>query len=355
MWYNTNVSALLNIKFPVLQGPFGGGISSANLVSRVSNAGGLGGYGAYQLSPDEIVEVDKEIRSLTNRPYNINLWVNDVDENAGHYNSHDFKKLAEYFAPFFSELNIPIPPQPKNKTSKFEQQAETLLRIKPPVFSFVFGIPDVAILKACREQNIVTIGCATTIDEAVELECAGVDLIVASGFEAGGHRPSFLRSVNDSLTGTFVLVQQLANEVRTPIIAAGGIANANGIKAAFALGATGVQIGTAFLACKESIIPPAYRTAIFSERSKYTTLTSAFTGRPGRGTMSIISKSHHVNNCVAPFPLQTEFMSLLRKTAIEQNKSDLLTFWMGQIASIVEPTSATVFMEELIASANKIM
>lgn len=348
MFQRNNISSVLNIQYPILQGPFGGGLSSAKLVAAVSNAGGLGGYGAYQLQPEKIVEVVDEIRSLTNKPFNINLWVNDADEKAKDLTNHEFEKVAAMFKPYFDELQIPLPQKPENVSSKFEKQVEVLLSLKPAVFSFVFGIPSKEILRECRRQNIITIGSATTLDEAFALEKADVDFIVASGFEAGGHRPSFIKPAKDSLHGTFSLVQQLSAKLKKPIIAAGGIVDAKGIKAAFELGASGVQIGTAFLACKESGASDEYRKVLFSERAKYTSLTKVFTGRLARGITGTIAEELNKAVETLSFPLQTTFMAPLRKAAIEQGRADMLTFWAGQSAGILKYESVSGIMKTLI-------
>lgn len=356
MWNKTKVSEILNIQYPILQGPFGGGLSSAKLVSIVSNSGGLGGYGAYHLQPEEIIQIDNEIKSLTNKPYNLNLWVSDVDKNIDSYSVEEFEKLKEIFAPYFLELNIPLPQIPDRAISKFEKQVETILKIKPPVLSFIFGIPSPEIIRECKKANIKTIGTATTIDEAIALDETDVDLIIASGFEAGGHRASFLRSPEDSLTGTFVLIPQITNYVKAPVIAAGGIVNANGIVAALSLGASGVQIGTAFLACRESNAPKEHKEKIFSKEAKYSTLTRTFTGRLARGIKSELSENIKLSNTnLAPFPLQAHFISSLRKAAIQQNKIDLITFWMGQNAVLVKYQNAEELMKSLINETESIL
>src|SRR5258706_3286301 len=192
MWYQTKASDILGIQYPILQGPFGGNLSSVELVSTVSNTGGLGGYGAYTLSPQEIVEVDQQIKAATNKPYNINLWVSDTDTADGSVSDEHFKKAQSLFKPYFDELGIELPKKPAPFKSRFENQVEVILYQRPPAFSFMFGIPSADILERCHRLGIVTIGAATTPDEAIVLESAGVDMIIASGFEAGVHRPSVL-------------------------------------------------------------------------------------------------------------------------------------------------------------------
>ena len=349
MWYNTKATQLLGIQYPILQGPFGGNLSSVELVATVSNMGGLGGYGAYTLSPQEIIDVDRQIKAATNKAYNINLWVSDTDAIDGSVNDEQFEKTKALFKPYFDEAGIELPAKPAPFKTRFENQVEVILAIKPKVFSFMFGVPSPDILEESRKRGIVTVGAATTLDEAIYLENAGVDMIIASGFETGGHRPSFLAAAESSTTGTFVLLQLIKEKVKVPVIAAGGIANGRGIAAALTLGADAAQIGTAFLATDESNALPIHRQMLFSDAAKYTTLSRAFTGRLGRGLTSRIAQDMlHQEAALLPFPLQTTFMAPLRKAALEQEKWDMILFWGGQIAPILKHTKAGELMKALI-------
>jgi nitronate monooxygenase len=349
MWYQTKASEILGIKYPILQGPFGGNLSSIELVSTVSNAGGLGGYGAYTLSPQEIIQVDQQIKAATNKPYNINLWVSDTDAVNGTVSDDQFKIAQQLFKPYFDEAGIALPEKLTPFKSLFENQVEVILHQKPPVFSFIFGIPSADILEQCRRLGIVTIGAATTLDEAIALESAGVDLIIASGFEAGGHRPSFLAPAESSTIGTFVLLQLIKEKVKTPVIAAGGIANGKGVAAALLLGADAAQIGTAFLATDESNATTIHRKMLFSDAARYTALSRAFTGRLARGITSRIAKDLiNKEKSFLPFPLQRQFMSQLNAAAIEQKKWDMILFWGGQIAPILKHKKAGVLMKSIV-------
>lgn len=353
MWYNTKLKEILGIDYPIMQGPFGGNFSTAELVAAVSNAGGMGGYGAYTLSPQEIVEVNNNIKILTNKPYNINLWVSDTDAPDGIVSDEQYEQAKQLFKPYFDEAGIVLPEKPAPFTSRFENQVQVILDIRPRLFSFVFGIPSANILEQCRKYAIKTAGAATTLDEAIALENAGVDMIIASGFEAGGHRPSFLAPAEQSTTGTFVLLQLIKEKVKVPVIAAGGIANGRGIAAALTLGADAVQIGTAFLATEESGALPVHRQMLLSGSSKQTILTRAFTGRLGRGIAGRLAKEViGKEKQFLPFPLQTTFMSSLRKAAVEQQKWDLILFWSGQIAPILHHTKASTLMQSLIEEAS---
>jgi nitronate monooxygenase len=349
MWYNTKATELLGIQYPILQGPFGATLSSVALTATVSNAGGLGGYGAYTMTPQEIFEVDKQIKAATDKPYNINLWVSDHDVPEGGLTEEQFNKAKELFKPYFDEVGIPLPEKSASFQSRFENQLQVILDVRPKVFSFMFGALAPDVLEQCRRLGIVTIGTATTLDEAIFLENSGVDMIIASGFEAGGHRPSFLASAESSLNGTFVLLQLIREKVKIPVIAAGGIANGKGVAAALALGASAAQIGTAFLAVDESNALPIHKQMLFSDAAKYSTLTRAYTGRLGRGVTSRIAKEIMGKETdVLPFPLQTTFMSPLRKAAIDQEKWDMILFWGGQIAPILKHTKAKELMHSLI-------
>jgi nitronate monooxygenase len=366
MWYNTPAAKILGVQYPILQGPFGGNLSTVNLTATVSNLGGVGGYGAFTLTPGEIVQLDKALRQATDKPYNINLWVSDIDtpgsanigapgtDASGTDLSDDrFETVKGLFRPYFEELGLSFPDKPARQASRFEDQFQAILDCSPPLVSFTFGIPSAGILEQCRKKGIRTAGAATTLDEAVALEAAGVDLIIASGFEAGGHRPSFLAPAEDSLVGTFVLVQQIRDRVRTPVIAAGGIATGKGIAAALALGADGVQVGTAFLVCEESGAPAFHRHLLLSEAARYSVLTRAFTGRLGRGLMNRIAKeAAGKEKDFLPYPLQSQLMGRLRQEAIEREKWEFILVWGGQIAPILKHTKAAELMAALIKETN---
>ncbi|HEY0744903.1 MAG TPA: nitronate monooxygenase [Chryseosolibacter sp.] len=356
MWNKTRITEKIGIQFPILQGPFGGGLSSAELVATVSNLGGLGGYGAYTMTPDEIYTVHKQITSLTAKPYNLNLWVSDTDAPETLLSDESYEKAKAHFKRYFDEADIAFPPKPPAFKSRFKDQIQVILDIKPAVFSFMFGIPDQEILEQLRKRSISLIGAATTLDEALALENAGVDMIIASGFEAGGHRPSFLASAEESITGTFALVQIIREKVKTPVIAAGGIANGRGVAAALTLGAEAVQVGTAFLACDESGALPVHKAALFSNDAKSTLLSRAFTGRLGRGIATKIAKDLiGKEDSVLPFPLQTRLMAPLRQAALEQQKHDLILFWGGQIAPVLKHRKASDLMHSLISETNELM
>lgn len=343
------VTRRLGVAHPVVQGPFGGGLSTPLLAASVAELGGLGSYGAHMLAPDAIGAVVREIRSLTARPFAVNLWVSDHDPGGLSLSPGELQRVLALFEPYFRELGVEPPSAPARYGERFDEQVEALLAAAPPVFSFVFGCPSATVLAECRRRGIVTIGTATSIAEAQLLDAAGVDLVVASGCEAGGHRPSFLAAAEDSLIGTMALTPLIVDRIRAPVIAAGGIADARGVRAALALGAGAAQIGTAFLACAESAALPAHRELLFSERAQHTTLTRAFTGRLARGisnrvTREMASRTHEL----PPFPIQSWFMSQLRPAAIAAGDTELLSLWSGQIAPNLHHRTVTTLMAALV-------
>lgn len=347
MWTNTPITKALDLLYPVIQGPFGGGVSSTQLVAAVSNAGGLGSFGANALSPAQITDVVTDIRAKTSRPFAINLWV--MTEAEPGLNAATFEKVAGWFAPYYRELGLETPKPPARFAQDYAAQIEALLEAKPPVASFVFGIPSKDILQACRKRGIFTIGTATTVEEAEALEEAGLDAVVATGLEAGGHRPSFLRSAEDSLTGTLALVPQVADRIKIPVIAAGAIADGRGIVAALALGAQAVQIGTAFLGCAESGAPSVHREMLFQPEARDTQLTRVFSGRLVRAIRNrfMDDMTKHAAD-LPPYPIQNWFSGSLRKAAIEQGKADFLSLQAGQGAGLLKERTAQALMDKLV-------
>jgi len=353
-WNENRLTAKLGIDYPVIQGPLGG-LSSQTLTVAVSNFGGLGSFGAHGLAPEAIKEVIAEIRSLTSKPFAMNLWVSMEDEGAQTSDENAFNRSLAPLATHIAALGASRPTFKPYSPARFEDQARVLIDAKVPVFSFIFGIPPREILEECRAKSIVTIGTATTPEEGAALQEAGVDGIVASGFEAGGHRGSFLRSAEDSLTGTFSLVPQIADKVKVPVIAAGGIADARGVIAALALGAEGVQMGTVFLACEESGASLLHRQALRGKKAGHTALTKGFTGRLARGIHNrLLQELNQEGTAVLPYPLQRSLVRNLAIPAEAAGRSDLLPLWAGQSANLSTCTDVSSFLTSLVEEISEI-
>jgi nitronate monooxygenase len=354
IWENTRVSARLGIKYPIIQGPLGG-FASQRLTAAVSNYGGLGSFGAHGLTLSAIKDVIAELRSMTDKPFAMNLWVSMEDEGARASNEAAFKRSLAQLTPYIQSLGGTLPSYQPYTAMKFEEQVRVLIDAKVPAFSFIYGIPPKEILDECRAEGIVIIGTATTPDEAIELQKANVDMIVASGFEAGGHRGSFLRAAEDSLTGTFSLVPQVADVVSAPVVAAGGIADARGIVAAFALGAEGVQIGTAFLACEESGASLPHREALLGGKAGKTALTRGFTGRLARGVKNLLLDTMNAPGVeILPYPLQRFLMRNISGPAEKSGRQELIPMWAGQSASLSRHTKAAELLDALVSGVSAI-
>jgi len=348
-WNKTRVASALGIEYPIIQGPLGG-LSTQRLTATVSNFGGLGSFGAHGLSPSAIGEVIAEIRELTAKPFAVNLWVSMEDEGAGNSGREEFERSLTHLAKHIEALGAALPQYKPYVPVRFEHQARVLLDARVPVFSFIVGIPPQEILDECRTQGIVTIGTATTPPEAIALEQAGVDVIVASGFEAGGHRGSFLLSAEESLTGTFSLTPQVVDAVSVPVVAAGGIADARGILAAFALGAEGVQIGTAFLASEESGANSHHRNLLLSGKAHTTALTKGFTGRLARGIRNqLLDELNGPGVQILPYPLQRFLVRNLSVPAEKAARPEWLPLWAGQSASLSRESDAKVLLQTLVS------
>jgi nitronate monooxygenase len=346
-----DLTARIGLLHPVIQGPFGSGFSTPALTAAVSNAGGLGSFGAHMLDQQSILNTAAAIRGLTSRPFALNLWVSNHDPGGDSPDAGAMERMVDRMRHLFLELGLePKAPAPKI-IRNFDDQARAVIEARPAVFSFIFGIPAPEILRECRNRGILTSGGATTVGEARALADAGVDIVVASGLEAGGHRASFLASAEDSLTGTMSLVPQVASAVDRPVVAAGGIADARGVAAALRLGARAAQVGTAFLACEESGAPELHRALLFEPEARRTVLSRAYTGRLARGIRNRIHDDL-AGGGFLPYPAQGWMVTALREAAIEQRRADLLALWCGQSAGLIRHRRAQDLMAALTASSD---
>ena len=353
-WQGGPLQRRLGLRYPIVQGPFGGGLSSARLVATVAEAGGLGSFGVHHLDGDGIARVVADIRALTARPFALNLWLPFEDSEAIAADTSRHAAYAAALAPYFAELGVALPAAPSRYAPAFDEQLEAVLAARPAVLSLVFGVPSPGLLARCRALGIVTIAAATTVAEAQALDAAGVDMIVASGSEAGGHRVSFLAPPEQVLTGTLALVPQVVDAVRVPVIAAGGMADGRGVAAALMLGAAGAQLGTAFLACEESAAAPLHRQALFSPAAADTALTRTFSGRLARGIRNRLLREGAVLT-PAPYPVQNWLMGELKRAAFAAGRSDLGSLWCGQAAPLLQHRHAAALMAALVAQAEQLL
>lgn len=322
---------LFRTELPIIQAPMAG-VQASALAIAVSNAGGLGSLPCALLSPDAMRKELAAIKAQTDKPFNVNFFAHKQP-------TPDAEREARWRAvltPYYKEYGIDpdkIPTGPGR--AAFNAEAlEIIEPFKPPVVSFHFGLPAPDLLARVRAMGSKILCSATTVDEARWLEAQGVDAIIAQGVEAGGHRGIFLSDDLTTQVGTFALLPQIVRAVKVPVIAAGGIADATGVAAALALGATGVQVGTAYLLCPEAITSPIHRAALKSEAARHTALTNLFTGRPARGIVNRVIKELGAVNPAAPaFPLATTAITPLRTKAEAQGSGDFSPLWSGQNAT----------------------
>lgn len=336
---------LLGIDVPIIQAPMAG-VQLSALAIAVSNAGGLGSLPCAMLAPAAIRTELAALRAQTTRPYNVNFFCHSAAAPDPAREAEWRRLLAPYYAEFgIDQASIATGP---GRLPFSAEAADVLEEFKPPVVSFHFGLPAPDLLARVKRWGAKVLSSATTVDEARWLEERGVDAIVAQGIEAGGHRGMFLSEDLSTQVGTFALLPQIVRAVRIPVIAAGGIADATGIAAAMKLGAAGVQLGTAFLLCKEVTIIPAHRVALKSEAARVTALTNVFTGRPARGIVNrIVRELGPINAAAPPFPLAASALAPVRAKAESQGSGDFSPLWAGQNVSGCREISAGDLTREL--------
>jgi len=333
----------LGLRFPIVQAPMAGGPDTPALAAAVSHAGGLGSLGCGYLTQAQIEAAAAEVRARTDRPFALNLFVRgDVPDDPA---------AAARVTPVLDDMRRELglgPPAPRPSGDAFGVQLAAVIRARPAVFSFTFGMPSPEELAAVRHAGIFTVGTATTPAEAEALERLGVDAVCAQGAEAGGHRGTFLGRFEDALVGTLALVPQIVRRVRVPVLAAGGIMDGAGIRAALQLGAAGAQLGTAFLDCPEAGTAAAHRRALPS--AHITSVTRAFSGRPARGIRNrFVELFERVEP--APFPQQQRLTADIRAAAAKPGRTDLMQMWAGQGAPLIRPMGAAELVEMLAAEA----
>lgn len=348
----TALTRLLGCDVPIVQAPMAGGGDTPQLVAAVANAGGFGCIGAAYLDAEQIDAAARAVRALTARPFGINLFA-PTTLGDGANAEVALGRLAAYYR----ELGVTLPSLPASpRSDAFAEQAAAALDSGASVLSFTFGLPPDAIVAAARARRVTLVGTATSVAEAQALERAGVDAIVAQGVEAGGHRGTFLGDFAAAQVGTITLVPLIADAVGVPVIASGGIMDGRGIAAALALGAAGVQLGTAFLTCVEAGVADVYKDAILRAAETDTQVTRAFSGRPARGIVNRFLKEVDATaDTIAPFPLQNALTRPLRSAAAKQGRAEFLSLWAGQGAPLARRLPAAALVARLVAETRTAM
>ncbi len=334
----------IGVEYPVFQAPMAGGPSTPELTAAVSNAGGLGSMGAGYVPADALRDAIRATRALTSRPFCMNLF---APEPVPAPAPEDVSRAQAALAPFRTEVGLPAAAAPA-AGQPFREQLRIVLEERVPVFSTTFGALSPEDVAALARNGAIVMGTATNAREARALEATGVQAIVAQSGEAGGHRGTFLGPVEGGLAGTLTLVPQIVDAVRVPVVAAGGIMDGRGIAAAFALGASAVALGTAFLACPESGASRPYKEAVLARRdADETTLTRAFSGRWARGIRNRFTEALAAAP-VLPYPLQNSMTADLRREAAKAGKADLLSLWAGQGVALARARPAADLFRDLV-------
>lgn len=353
LWKN-KLTELLLIEYPIIQAPMAGGPTNSHLVSAVSNAGGLGMIGAGYMDQRSLRLLIREVKEMTSKPFGVNLFVPqpytiDIER---------IKRVNEFMEPFKQELSAETPLSLSNyeiDTEIFIGLVDVIISERVPICSFTFGIPSEDIISKLKEKSITMIGTATTVQEAIMNEKMGMDAVVVQGAEAGGHRGTFAGGSQESLLGLMSLLPQAVDQVKFPVIAAGGIMDGRGIMAAKCLGAQGCQLGTAFLVCDESGANPLHKQKIVQSTEEQAVLTKAFSGKTARGIQNrFIEEMKKVEEELPDYPLQNELTKGIRKAASLSKNTGFMSLWSGQSPRLAKRQTVQELMHDLVKEAEKI-
>ena len=337
--------SLLGADLPIIQAPMAG-VQAGALAVAVSNAGGLGSLPCALLAPDALELELRQLAAQTSGPYNVNFFCHAEPRR----DDERERAWRRVLAPYFEELGVDVDRISDGPTrAPFSAAiADVVEPFRPPVVSFHFGLPSDDLLRRVRGWGATVLASATTVDEARWLAARGVDAIIAQGAEAGGHRGMFLTDDVATQVGTFALLPQVVQAVDRPVIAAGGIANAAGVRAVMALGAAGVQIGTAYLLCPEATTSAVHRAALRSDAARTTALTNLFTGRPARGIVNrVMRELGYISDVVPPFPFASSALAPLRAEAERRGAGDFSPLWAGQNVTGCRDVGAAELTREL--------
>ncbi|WP_018663149.1 NAD(P)H-dependent flavin oxidoreductase [Heyndrickxia acidiproducens] len=353
MWNQTKAARRLSVQYPVIQAGMAGGVTTPELVSAVSNAGGLGMIGAGYMGKNELETAIRAVQAQTEKPFGVNLFVPETPQAT----DAELEKANELLNPVREKLGLKKKNiKPAASDPVFYEQIALIERYKVPVCSFTFGIPPQSVIEQLKSRGILLIGTATTVKEALLNEEAGMDLVVAQGSEAGGHRGSFAGDFEHAMIGLMALVPQMADAVQIPVIAAGGIMDGRGILASLVLGAGAVQMGSAFLTTVESGANRLHKQAVLSAAEDQVVVTSSFSGKPARGIENdfIIEMRKH-EQALPAYPIQNKLTQEIRKAAGQQENPGYLAMWSGQNPRLSRDLSAGELIRELAGQVEQLM
>jgi nitronate monooxygenase len=349
MWPDRRLIDLFHVEHPIVLAPMAGAMD-VELAAAVAQAGGLGSLPCAMLNAEQARKQIATFRERTGKPVNVNFFCHPPPE----LNNAREARWREALKPYYVELGIdPSAPIPTSMRMPFDAAfCDMVEEMRPEVISFHFGLPPAELFRRIKALGCVTMSSATTVAEARWLDEHGVDVIIAQGFEAGGHRGMFLSDDLAAQVGTFALVPQIVDAVKLPVIAAGAVSDARGIAAAFMLGAAGVQVGSAYLHCPESKVSAPHRAALASAQDDGTRVTNLMTGRPARGLVNrVMRELGPISNLAPEFPLAGGALAPLRARAEAQGLGDFTSLWAGQAASLGRALPAAEVTRKLASDA----
>jgi nitronate monooxygenase len=346
-WPDRRLLDLLNITIPIVQAPMAGSDSVA-LARSVSSTGALGSLACALLTPDAVREAMGALRHEMTAPYNLNFFCHLMEAP----DPAAAEKWKTFLRPYYERFGLDIEKVAESRLRMpfDEEMCVVVEELKPEVVSFHFGLPTASLVDRLKSQGIKIVSSATSVSEAKWLESRGCDAIIAQGIEAGGHRGMFLETNSASQVGLFALLPQVTDAVSVPVIAAGGIADARGVTAAFALGASGVQLGTAYLFCPEANVSPLYRQALEQAGDNGTALTNLYSGRAARGILNrYLQESGPMSDVAPAFPYAATLVAPLRAASEREGSWDYMQLWAGQAARLARSLPADEFTRNLAA------
>lgn len=343
------ITRLFGIEHPIVQAPMAGGVTTSNLVAAVSNNGALGMIGAGYMNANDLEKQMKEVKQSTPHPFGVNVFVPGNEK----LDMNQIEMAKEGLRPFYEKFDIGIDeivvPTKETFVTNYEEQIASIIKEGVTVCSFTFGVPDEEVIKKLHEHDILAVGTATTVKEAVWIEQIGMDVIVLQGSEAGGHRGSFLEDALDSQLGLMAFIPQVADRVKIPLIAAGGIMDGRGINAALCLGADAVQMGTGFLLTEESGAHPLHKEKVMEANGDDTVLTKSFSGKYARGIRNeFIENMRGVNEALPTYPYQNTLTLSLRKAAKHHHDAGMMALWSGQSAGLGKRQTVKTFIQNVM-------
>lgn len=350
---NNELRALLDIDYPIIQAPMAGGPTTPELISEVSNYGGLGMVGAGYLHTDQLTEQIGKVKRLTSRAFGVNLFIIDPPE----VSEEEIESSSEALQYFRNKLNLKETSNDVSyKGNDLDRKIDVIISESVPICSFTFGLPPREVITRLKQKGIRVIGTATTVEEAIAVQQAGMDAVVAQGSEAGGHRGSFSKPEDSSGIGTMALVPQVCDHVTIPVIASGGVMDARGIAASHVLGAQGVQMGSAFLTTDESGAHSEHKAAILKANDDDTVVTKAFSGKWARGIRNEFTDYMGKESAsIAPYPIQNSLTKPIRTEAKKKENPQYMSLWAGQGLRLSQKVRVRELMDELVRGTEELI